>query len=143
MVATMGDAHPTNKIPRRSALSLGLAAMAGVTGSLVTQAEGATGEIKLTVLYGEPKDPAQFEKYYAETHMPTVYAVKEIKRIEVAKGLPGPGGSPPPFYRIFEAWFDSAEQFQQVTGTPQWKKIGEDVPNFASGGATVLISQIG
>jgi hypothetical protein len=46
-------------------------------------------------------------------------------------------------YRIFEAWFDSAEQFQQIAGTPQWKKIGEDVPNFASGDATVLIFQIG
>jgi hypothetical protein len=30
-----------------------------------------------------------------------------------------------------------------VTGTAQWKKIGDDVPNFASGGATVLISKIG
>jgi uncharacterized protein (TIGR02118 family) len=142
-MATTIDARSTNEIPRRAALSLGLAAMAGVTGSLVSQAEGAPGGIKLTVLYGEPKDPAQFEKYYAETHMPMVYAVKEIKRVEVAKGLPGPGGSLPPFYRIFEAWFDSADQFQQVTGTPQWKKIVDDVPNFASGGATVLISQIG
>jgi hypothetical protein len=38
-----------------------------------------------------------------------VYAVKEIKRTEVAMGLPGPGDAPPPFYRIFEAWFDSPE----------------------------------
>ena len=106
-------------------------------------AAGADGGIKLTVLYGTPKDPAQFEKYYAETHMPMVYAVKEIKRTEVAMGLPGPGGAPPPFYRIFEAWFDSPEHFKQVTGTAQWKKIGDDVPNFASGGATVLISKIG
>lgn len=47
-----------------------------------------------------------------------------------------------PFYRITELWFDSAEQLQQIAATPEWKKIVEDVPNFASGGATVLISKI-
>ena len=25
--------------------------------------------VKLTVLYNHPKDPAAFEKYYAQTHM--------------------------------------------------------------------------
>jgi uncharacterized protein (TIGR02118 family) len=139
MVTTINDARSTNEIHRRAALSLGLAAMAGVTASLVTQAEGAPGGIKIAVLYGEPKDPAQFEKYYAETHMPMVFAA--VKRTELAKGIPGPGGSAP-FYRITELWFDSAEQLQQIAATPEWKKIVEDVPNFASGGATVLISKI-
>ena len=80
MVTTIDDARSTNEIPRRAALSLGLAAIAGVTASLVTQAEGAPGGIKITVLYGEPKDPAQFEKYYAETHMPMVYARGQTHR---------------------------------------------------------------
>jgi uncharacterized protein (TIGR02118 family) len=131
------------EVPRRSALSLGLAAVAWMAGGSFSHAAGADGGIKITVLYGAPKDPAQFEKYYAETHMPMVYAVKEIKRTELAMGLPGPGDAPPPFYRIFEAWFDSPEHLKQVTGTAQWKKIVDDVPNFASGGATVLISKIG
>jgi uncharacterized protein (TIGR02118 family) len=57
-------------------------------------------------------------------------------------GFRGSGG-PPPFYRITELWFDSPEQLQQAAGTPLWKKIVEDVPNFASGGATILLSKIG
>jgi uncharacterized protein (TIGR02118 family) len=72
--------------------------------------------------------------------MPMVYAV--VKRTELAMGIPGPNGAPPPFYRITELYFDSAEQLQQITATPDWKKIVDDVPNFASGGATVLISKI-
>jgi uncharacterized protein (TIGR02118 family) len=136
VVTTIDDAPST----RRTALSLGLAAMAGITGVLLTQAEAAAGGIKITVLYGEPKDPAQFEKYYAETHMPMVYAL--VKHTELAKGIPGPGGSSPPFYRITELYFDSAEQLQQIAATPEWKKIIDDVPNFASGGATVLLSKI-
>ena len=140
MVTTIDDDGSANEIPRRTALSLGFAAIAGITGSLVTQAEGAPGGIKITALYGEPKDPAQFEKYYAETHMPMVYAL--VKRTELAKGIRGPGGSPPPFYRITELWFDSADHLQQIAATPEWKKIVDDIPNFASGGATVMLSKI-
>jgi uncharacterized protein (TIGR02118 family) len=143
MTTMLDDAWSLNEVPRRTALSLGIAAIVGMAAPSKAHAEGAGGEIKITVLYGAPKDPAQFEKYYAETHMPMVYAVNEIKRTELATGLPGPGGSPPPFYRITELWFDSAEQLKQVAGTAQWKKIVDDVPNFASGGATVLISKIG
>ncbi len=47
------------EVPRRSALSLGLAAVAGMAGGSFSHAAGADGGIKITVLYGAPKDPAQ------------------------------------------------------------------------------------
>ena len=72
--------------------------------------------------------------------MPMVYAL--VKRTELAKGIPGPGGSPPPFYRITELWFDSADHLQQIAATPEWKRIVDDIPSFATGGATVLLSKI-
>ena len=127
-------------IPRRTALVLGLAASAGVATPCVARAEA--GNVKITVLYGEPKDPVQFEKYYAETHMPMVRAVKEIKHIELAKGLGAPEGAKPAYYRITELWFESAEQLFKVSATPEWKKVVDDVPNFATGGATVILSKI-
>ena len=136
------DALPSPmSVHRRAALVLGLTAAAGLAG-VGARAESAGG-VKLTVLYGAPKDPAEFEKYYLEKHMPIASAVKDIKRVELAKGLPGPDGKPPAFYRITELWFDSPELFQQATATPQWKAVVDDVPNFASGGATVLVSKIG
>jgi hypothetical protein len=57
MVTTINGERSANEIPRRIALSLGFAAIAGITGSLVTQAESAPGGIKITALYGEPKEP--------------------------------------------------------------------------------------
>jgi uncharacterized protein (TIGR02118 family) len=104
--------------------------------------QSTAGGTKITVLYGTPKDPAAFDRYYTDTHMPMVYAIKGIKSIEVSVGLPRPDGSPPPFYKITELWFDSAEQMQQVTGTSEWKKVGADVANFASGGVTILVAKI-
>jgi uncharacterized protein (TIGR02118 family) len=136
---TKDNEHSTAEFPRRTALALGLAAAAGLVAGSESRAAG--GGLKITVLYGAPKDPAAFEKYYAQSHMPLVYAEKGIQKIELALAVPGPGG-PAPFYRITELWFESAEKMQEVTSTASWKKIVEDVPNFASGGATILIAKV-
>jgi uncharacterized protein (TIGR02118 family) len=130
-------------IDRRNAIGLGVAAASVLVVGASAMAEAAAKGIKITVLYGMPTDPAAFEKYYAENHMPMVYKQKGIHRVELAKGLPQPDGKPPAFYRITELWFSSAKKMERVTGTPDWKKIVDDVPNFASGGATVLVSQVG
>lgn len=133
-----------NAIGRRAGLALGLVAAGG---ALLTKPAEATdlsgkGMVKITALYGTPKDPEAFEKYYAETHMPMVYHAEGPVRIELGKPMPGPDGKAPPFYRITEIWFQSADALHTALGSPEWKKISADVPNFASGGATVLVSPL-
>ena len=129
-------------IGRRGSITLGLATAAGVILSADARAEVGKGAMKITVLYGEPKDPAAFESYYAQKHMPMVYAVKELARVELAKLVPGADGKPPAYYRITELWFENPAVMKEVTARPEWRAIVEDVPKFASGGATVLISQV-
>ncbi len=135
--------HSGGAVARRTGLALGLAvAIGGVLLASGGRAADMKGWIKVTVLYGAPKDPAAFEAYYAGTHMPMVYAVKGIGHIELAKPLPGADGKPPAFYRITELWFESMPAMQGVMALPEWQKIVADVPNFASGGATILVSQV-
>ncbi len=129
-------------LDRRAALGLSLGAASALVVGASASAAAAQKGVKITVLYGAPKDPAAFEKYYLGTHMPMVYKIKGIKRIELAKGLPSPDGKPPAFYRITELWFDSAKRMQTVTSSPAFQKVVADVPNFASGGATVVPAQI-
>ena len=128
---------------RRSALSLGVGAGAALMLGTMAGAEAAAKGVKLTVLYGAPKDPAAFEKYYLGSHMPMVYKVKGIKRIELAKALATPGAATPAYYRVTELWFSSMKKMQAVTSTPEWQVIVDDVPKFASGGATIVICEIG
>jgi uncharacterized protein (TIGR02118 family) len=143
MSVSKNPTQPRSTMSRRSALAFGAAAASAlVVGAVPAQAAKAGG-VKITVLYGAPKDPAAFETYYAEHHMPMVYKVKRIKRIELAKGLATPGAAAPAYYRVTELWFSSMAQMQKVTGTPQWKQIVDDVPNFASGGATIVVCAIG
>lgn len=133
----------TGSTPRRAALQLGVAAVAaGVFAAGAARASEIKDFIKLTVLYGAPKDPAAFEKYYAETHMPMVYAIKGIAHVELARLLPGPDGKAPPYYRITELWFPSMKAFQDITSMPDWKQVVDDVPKFASGGVTIMVSTV-
>jgi uncharacterized protein (TIGR02118 family) len=142
--AIMSGNDISSGLGRRVALVLGLGAGAALVMGTMPGAAAATKAkgVKLTVLYGTPKDPAAFETYYAGTHMPMVYKVKGIKHIELAKGLPGPDGKPPAYYRVTELWFSSMKQMQTVTATPAFQKVVADVPNFASGGATIVTGQI-
>ncbi len=98
--------------------------------------------IKLTVLYGQPKDPAAFEHYYLNTHTALALKVKGVRRFEIAKVVGTADGSPSPYYRIADLYFDSAEQMQQSLGSQEGQAAAADIANFASGGATLLISEV-
>ena len=99
-------------------------------------------QTKLTVLYGHPTNSAAFEKYYAEIHLPLSEKIIGYNRVELSKGLPGPGGSKPAFYRTAEFWFESATALQTCFDTPEGKATAADLANFATGGVTLLVSEV-
>lgn len=114
----------------------------GAVGAADKLSYQSSGGLKVTVLYGHPKNSDDFEKYYLETHMPMVVAANPGKRMETSKVAPAADGSPAPYYRIFEIWFDSQAEMTAITSTPAWKKVVADVPNFATGGITRVVSRL-
>lgn len=98
--------------------------------------------VKLTVLYGHPEDPEAFEEYYAYTHMPMVPKIPNLLRFEAAKVVATPDGSELPYYRIFEAYYEDMDQMQSGMSTPEGQAPRADLPNFATGGWTIFISEI-
>jgi len=98
--------------------------------------------IKLTVLYGHPTDPQTFETYYATRHMPLVAKMSGFTRTEKAKIVGTPDGGKPPFYRMFDFWFESEDALKQTMGSAEGKAAVEDLPKFATGGVTVLVSAV-
>jgi uncharacterized protein (TIGR02118 family) len=127
---------------RRSSILATLALTVGTATAGEKTSARSGGGIKVTVLYGHPKNPEDFEKYYFGTHMPLVTAAKSGKRTETSKCPPAPDGSPGPFYRVFEIWFDSQADMAAITATPEWKKVVADVSNFATGGITRVMSML-
>lgn len=98
--------------------------------------------MKLSVLYGEPKDAAAFEKYYAETHLPLAGRMQGVNKIELSKVVGTPDGSAPVFYRMADLYFDDADHMKRVMDTPEAKATVADLAKFATGGVTVLVSEV-
>ena len=97
--------------------------------------------VKLTVLYGLPEDPEAFEGYYANTHVPLAAKIPNVQRFESGR-VAVPDGGDPPYQRIAELWFESASVMQESLSSPEGQAATNDIPNFATGGATVFVSQV-
>jgi uncharacterized protein (TIGR02118 family) len=97
--------------------------------------------VKLMVLYGHPKDPAAFERYYSEIHMPIAAQIQGVN-VEVGKVMGAPDGGATPFYRVAEVVFDNTEHMQTVLATPEAQRTVADIANFATGGVTVLVAEM-
>jgi uncharacterized protein (TIGR02118 family) len=121
----------------------GLVAMIGVETSPATEASTAAPMAVVTVLYKEPKDTAAFEKYYAETHLPLVGANQQeigFVKAELTKFVSNLDGSPRTFYRQAELYFNSMDDLKKGIATPGFKKVSDDLGNFATGGLVGLIA---
>jgi uncharacterized protein (TIGR02118 family) len=99
-------------------------------------------QTKLTVLYGHPTNSSAFEKYYAQTHLPIAGKMTGFTRVELSKALPGPDGAKGPFYRMAEFWFESPAALQACMASPEGQATAADLPNFATGGVALLVSEV-
>jgi uncharacterized protein (TIGR02118 family) len=103
----------------------------------------ATPAAIVTVLYNTPKDPAAFEKYYAATHVPLVGASQQeigFTRADLTKFSSTLDGKKPAFYRQAELYFTSLDDLQKGVATPGFKKVADDLKNFASGGLIGMVA---
>jgi uncharacterized protein (TIGR02118 family) len=98
--------------------------------------------VKLTVLYGQPKDPNAFEKYYLETHTPIALKIKGMRRFDIAKVAAAADGSPSPYYRTADILFDDLEALQAALGSPEGQAAAGDLANFATGGVKLMICDV-
>ena len=97
--------------------------------------------VKLVVAYGAPTDPAAFDQYYESTHTPLVDPIPGLRRFERGKVLGTPDGSPAPYYFLAQLYFDDLGALQAALGSPEGAAAAGDVPNFATGGATLMIAE--
>jgi uncharacterized protein (TIGR02118 family) len=93
----------------------------------------------LTVLYHQPDDPAAFDKYYRETHVPLADGIPDVRSFTYRNTL-SLDENPAPYHLIAELAFDSLETLQAAIGSEGGQKAVADVPNFATGGVTMFVA---
>jgi uncharacterized protein (TIGR02118 family) len=94
---------------------------------------------EVVVLYKTPKDPAAFDKHYAETHIPLAKKMPGLRKYVVSKGPVATPAGPSGLHLVAVLTFDSMAAVQNAFGSAEGKATAGDVPNFASGGADILI----
>ena len=98
--------------------------------------------IRLLVLYGHPKDPDAFDRYYKEVHIPIAKKMKGLKKWTIGKVQGNPDGNPPPYYYIADLYMESREEFELLLASPEGRASVADVPKFATGGVQFLYTEV-
>jgi uncharacterized protein (TIGR02118 family) len=95
----------------------------------------------LVVLYKTPKDPAAFDKYYFESHIPLAKKLPGLRKYKVTKGPVATPGGPSSLHLIATLSFDDMAAIGAAFGSPEGKATAADVPNFATGGVEMHFSE--
>jgi uncharacterized protein (TIGR02118 family) len=94
---------------------------------------------QLLVLYNQPADPAAFDRYYFETHVPLAKKIPGVRSYVVNSGPANMvTGSISP-HLIAEVEFDSMEALQAAMASPEGQAAAADLARFAQAGATLLV----
>ena len=94
---------------------------------------------KLLVLYHQPTDSAAFDTYYRETHAPIAKAIPGLRSLSISDGpVAAPGGAAP-YHLVASLAFASLPALGAAMGSAEGAAAASDLPNFATGGATLLM----
>jgi uncharacterized protein (TIGR02118 family) len=93
---------------------------------------------QVVVTYKTPKDPAAFDKYYAETHIPLAKKLPGLRKYEISQGPVATPAGPVGVHLMAILTFDNMAAIQAAFGSPEGKATAADLPKFASGGADIM-----
>ncbi len=99
-------------------------------------------KVVLNVLYNTPTDPEAFEDYYAQTHLPIAGRIPSVEHLVLLKGLPGPDGGAPAYYRVAQLFFADADTMGAAMASSEAQAAVADLANFATGGFSVYVAEV-
>jgi uncharacterized protein (TIGR02118 family) len=109
--------------------------------SIDTTRKGRSAMADLVVLYKMPTDPAAFDKYYYETHVPLAKKIPGLRKYTVTKGPIMTPGGPSPLHLIATLTFDNMAAIGAARASPEGQAAAADVAKFATGGAEVHFAE--
>ncbi len=93
---------------------------------------------RVLVLYSQPADPAAFDTYYHETHVPLAKKLPGLRGMNLSVAPPHAlmGTAP---YLVAELIFDTMAELQAALMSPEGQVTAGDVAKFAQAGVTILL----
>lgn len=93
---------------------------------------------RVTVLYGVPAAPEEFDTYYRQVHIPLARKMRGLKRWTITPVTSRDGSSGPGYYLIADLYADDRAAMETVLASDEGRAARDDVANFATGGAVFL-----
>jgi uncharacterized protein (TIGR02118 family) len=93
----------------------------------------------VVVLYKTPNDPAAFDKYYAETHIPLAKKMPGLRKYQISLGPVATPAGPSGFHLIATLTFDDMAAIQKAFASAEGQAAAGDLPKFATGGVDILM----
>lgn len=97
------------------------------------------GNVKLVLMYPQPKDIGAFEKVYQNEHVPLAVAKLGGKTKIVATKILGSPQGQPPFYRIAEVYFPSMQALEECAASDGGKEALTHAVKISSGGRPIFL----
>ncbi len=98
--------------------------------------------IQLTVLYGHPQDPTAFDRYYREAHASLAKKIPGLKGFTSTKPTSLAPQEQSPYYLIANLYFEHMGTLQVGLQSPEGQAAAGDLPNFATGGTTLVVGEV-
>lgn len=98
---------------------------------------------KLFAVYKQPSDPAAFDQYYFNKHVPMAKTIPGLLSYEVSRGdvLGMQGKHATYLVAILE--FESVQSIAIAMSSPEGQATAADLANFASAGVDIMFSEVG
>lgn len=92
---------------------------------------------KLIALYHPPEDPQAFRVHLLNVHLPIVRGFPGLRAMRVGFDAAAASGVSP-YFAVVECEFDDLAAMQAALASPAGVAAGDDVPNYAGAGVTIL-----
>jgi uncharacterized protein (TIGR02118 family) len=97
--------------------------------------------VKLIIFFRMPADVDAFEEYFANTHVPLINAMPNMRRAAVTRALGAPRGEPP-FYLIHEVYFEDLPMLTYALNSPEGRAAGADLMGFAREIVSLMFAEV-
>jgi uncharacterized protein (TIGR02118 family) len=94
---------------------------------------------QLVVMYKTPIDPAAFDKYYFEKHVPIAKKIRGLRKYEVSKGPVATPFGPSAYHLVAILEFDDLAAIQVAFASTEGQAAAADVQTFATGGVELFM----
>ena len=98
--------------------------------------------VKLVVLYTPPENPDEFERHYAEQHVPLLHKIPGLQQFDAARFVAAGDDGELSYYRIAELTFADQDALQAALASEEGRATASDYGKIAPAGSRLLVSAV-